>query len=415
MSRLLKEGIISEFCKYCDATEIPWLCALWCSVQTISTALGRDAFLDQGHYTVYPNMYIVLVAGSGRCRKSTAIGIAETFIKAIRPAPNIFSQKASVSALINALASVKHEAEGSVSASAEGIIIVDELTTLIDRGAFASGLISFLISLWDSKDSFEYLTRAHGKEIIYNSCVSILGGSTIEGIKDAIPAISIGAGFTSRIVFVYRPDHDKLMLRTYMSEENKERKKLIIHDLNEVAKIRGSYAIEEKAWKFLETEYLKFMKNSSFVKNRYLAGYSSRRHVMLFKLAMIVSASMNSSREIKLEDVFVARNILQKAEEEMENVLMAIASDEIGDMTNNVLNIITKHKTISRPLLLRLVSHRMQAKDLDVILDTLEQTLQVQIDGCGRKAVYSFKQIKREKKETDSFTENLLKRKDKKK
>ncbi len=394
MSRLLKEGIISEFCKYCGHTEVPWLFALWCAVQTISTALGRDAFLDQGHYTVFPNMYIVLVAGSGRCRKSTAIGIAEMFIKEIRPSPNIFSQKASVSALINALASTKHEEEGTVAASAEGIIIVDELTTLIDRGAFASGIISFLISLWDSKDSFEYLTRAHGKETIYNSCVSILGGSTIEGIKDSIPTISIGAGFTSRIVFVYRPDHDKLMLRTTMSDENKERKKLIIHDLNEVAKIRGAYAIEEKAWKFLETEYLKFMKDSPFVKNKYLAGYSSRRHVMLFKLAMIVSASLNSSREIKLEDVFIARNILAKAEEEMEAVLMAIASDEIGDLTNQVLNIITKHKTISRPLLLRLVSHRMQAKDLDVILETLDQTEQVYTDGCGRKAVYSFKAIK---------------------
>ena len=406
--RRLKKGVLREYLVYSSSTEVPIVFSLWCGLATVSAALGRDAFIDMGHYCIYPNLYTILVAGSAKCRKSTAIDIARGFIHNTVPAIKIFAQKATPVALINALAGDKVVDSTTISSCSEGIIIADELSTLIDRNAFQSGMIGFLTSLWDAKDKFVYHTMGRGQETIYNSCVSILGGSTINWIKESIPITSIGGGFTSRIIFVYQDAYEKLLLRTFMSRDNRERAEHIQHDLNEVAKIRGEFVMEDKLWNFLEEKYASFMKNHPFTQHKYLSGYAGRRFTILLKLCILISASGGDSKEIIAKDISLALALLEEAEKDMPKVLETIAMDEVGAMNFDVLSIIRKHGLIKRKDLVTLVHHQMQAKDLDIILETLNQAGDVRIEIDGKNN-YLYKYIGKEtKRNRVSFTDYVL-------
>jgi hypothetical protein len=404
--RKLKDGVLFDFIKYCSNTEVPSFFALWCGIATISAALGRDAFIDMGHYTIFPNLYVVLVAGSAKCRKSTAISIAGQLLQKIRPEINMFSQKLTPEALIGALSTVKEESDTVLRGSAEGIIVADELSTLVDKNAFNSGMISFLTTLWDSKDSFTYETKSRGKETVYNSCVSILGGSTLEWIKEVIPVTAIGGGFTSRVVFVYRDDYERLILWTKKNEQDRILGDNLLHDLNDIAKLRGEFVVDEKAEAFCDKDYREFMDSHPFLKNRFLMGYAGRRYTILLKIAIIVSAAMSSSRVISLADINVAKKILENAEKQMPLVLRTIATDDSGVLNEEVLKIIYKFKKISRKQLLTLVHHKMQASDLDKIIDTLCQAALVK--EVHEERIIYYQATKIEGGKDMSFTDAIL-------
>lgn len=372
MKRKLPSGILRGIVEYCQDTEVPGIFALWSGISVVSATLGRDCFVSQGHFVVYPNMYIVLVAGSAKCRKSTSINIASRFIESVRPKIKTLSQKMTPEALIGTLSGMMGGEEGStiITAHAEGIAIVDELATMIDANAFKSGMIPILTKLYDCED-FQYETRGRGLEEVSNPCMSILGGSTLHWIKEAIPQVAIGGGFTSRVIFVYRDQVEKLIPWPTKSDTNDKVKADIIHDLNVVAKIRGPFAFNEEAKKVYSEEYVRFIKKSPFFDNKNLAGYSGRRHVLILKISMIVAASERDSRVVDKDDVNVAINILKDAEETMPDVLAQISSEPIGDVCEEVLHIVRHRQTIGRRDLLKLMRHKLVARDLDVILDSL--------------------------------------------
>ncbi len=396
MSRKLPEGILKSFAKFTEDTEIPALFSLWVGLSTISAALSRDCFIDLGHFVVYPNMYIVLVAGSAKCRKSTSINTGRRFMERLNPRIKMLSQKMTPEALIGALSGMTAEGTSKILNEAEGIAVVDELSTLIDRNAFKSGMIPVLTKLYDCED-FPYETRGRGVEFVRNPCLSILGGSTTEWIKESIPAAAIGGGFTSRVVFVFRDSYERLVPWPCMSEETKKLGTLIMHDLNEVAKMRGNFALDDAARERYEQEYKRFMGDSTLFEDQNLSGYAGRRHIMLLKVAMIISASVRDSRIVDDIDMRIAIDAMKMVEADMPRVLKAIRSEFVGDVSEEVLMLIMNHKNIYRSTLVKKMAYKLSSQQLNIILDTLleyrdddgNRIIVIEKDGNRTKYVYT--------------------------
>lgn len=389
MARKLKNGIIKSVCEYAQDTEVPDIFALWSGIACVGACLGRDCFVDQGHFTIYPNMYIVLVAGSAKCRKSTSINMASDFLSNV-PDTRQLSQKMTPEALIAALSGNSGEEGGTVVLQeAEGIALVDELATLIDSKAFANGMIPVLTKLFDCQD-FPYETRSRGVELVRNPCLSIFGGSTLHWIKECIPVVAIGGGFTSRIIFVYRDAVAKLIPWPERSDLSTKLRTGIIHDLCEIKKLRGSFGFTAKAKEVYSKEYKEFIINSKMFESKNLSGYAGRRHVMLLKLSMIISASNKDTREVDVDDVAVAIRVLKNCEETMPKVLNAITSEAIGDISEEVLSIIIRRGTVARHILVQQVSNRLSSRELDIILETLLEMEVINAESIGSKIMYNY-------------------------
>jgi len=312
MTRQCLDGVIEEFCLYNEPTEVPGIYALWTGIFTVAEMMGRECFLDQGHFVVWPNMYVILVAGSAVCRKSTAVRIGLSFIKKVDPPVKILSQRMTGEALISALSGIKIQDKTKIIDEAVGCFVNDELSTLIDKNSFNTPLISILTKLYDC-DDFDYETKARGAERVKNPCLSILGGSTPEWIKGAMPIHAIKGGFTSRFVFVFKASNNKRVAWPKTSPETVERGKRILHDLCEIRKMRGPFGATADAQKMFEDEYIGFL-DGPMKRNPYLSGYVGRRHVTLLKVAMAFSVSRGDDREIKDVDMLKAIKSLRSVE-----------------------------------------------------------------------------------------------------
>ena len=54
------KNFFTEYAILNSNTEIPTGFSSWCGLSAVSAALGRRIYLDMGHFTIFPNMYIIL-------------------------------------------------------------------------------------------------------------------------------------------------------------------------------------------------------------------------------------------------------------------------------------------------------------------------------------------------------------------
>ena len=78
--RKLEGGWIRHYLEFTKGMESPEIFHFWVAISLIATSLGRDVYLDRGYFKLYPNMFIVLLAESEECAKSTAIKIGVNMI-----------------------------------------------------------------------------------------------------------------------------------------------------------------------------------------------------------------------------------------------------------------------------------------------------------------------------------------------
>lgn len=384
------ENFLKDFVELNKGTEIPELFALWCGLSAISSVLGRRVWIDMGTYTIYPNTFVVLVAGSGRCRKSTAIGVAEKLIRNVEPRPNIIAQKITPEALIDALHQVDNSTTDVVREVSEGFVVVDELATFLNKKSYEAGLAALLIPLYDCKDNFEYHTKGQGRSMLNHCCLGLLGASTIDWLRHAVPEEAVGGGLTSRIIFVFVESPMPPVAITTFSQEKKEIQERLIRSLAKVASYQGQMSMSPEAWKYYEDRYNIFWNSSDFFNNHLLTGYASRRFVHLIKVGMLFAVSTNSP-QIEERHLIGADSILTASEQHMPRLLELVTSSDRGAMLNVVREKIFKAGKISRSDLLRMLSSKLDSRELTEITDTLIHSNQIQAVAMGSSIYYQRK------------------------
>jgi len=387
-----KENFLRDYVKLNEGTEIPDLFALWCGIAGISAALGRRVWLDMGTYTIYPNLYVVLVAGSGRCRKSTAVGMIHRLLRQIEPGLNLIAQRITPEAMIESLEVTQVDGEQKFeSKTCEGFVVVDELANFLNKKTYESGLASLLITLFDCPERFDYRTRGRGLESIQNACLGLLGASTIDWIRNAIPADAVGSGLTSRILFIYVSKPPEPIAITSFSEEKKSLKESLLKSLLRISTISGPVHLTPNAWDLYKERYESFYQGSEMFENPLLSGYASRRFVHLLKVAICFSVSDETTSKILVDTnhILGAEQMLEDSERRMAEVINLITATEKGAILNLVYSKIRQAGKLSRHQLLRAFSHRLDNRDLTEVLDTLRQSRKIVVSTAGSEIFYS--------------------------
>ena len=335
---------LKTYLEYTAEQESPEAFHLWTGLAVISATLGRHVFMERGYYTIFPNLYIVLLAGSAKCRKSVSSHIGINFIQELKSKPMIFSQKITNEALIKALLDAKIEGQSC------GIIYASELSVFLGKDSVASGLIPTLTDLYASPSRWSYHTRARGVEFLENVSVCMLGASTMDWLKTAIPADAIGGGFTSRVIFVYQDKPRKAILFPHKTEAMQLLKKDLAEDLNHIRTQRGPMNLTPEAIDFATKWYEKELVVTHDAK---LEGYFGRKHDTMFKLAMCLALAESDDRWIKPIHISHALELLRENEKNLGNVIATITSTDVGETSKTILNMIRENDTISHTDLLR--------------------------------------------------------------
>src|SRR5574342_273867 len=167
-----QESWLRSYLRYTEKHEAPELFHFWVGVSLISAALGRKTFFKKGYYRLYPNFFVVLVAGSARCRKTTAIEIGAQLLKGI-PSVRTTIGKTSTERFIQ---DQVWSGDPKVNPPAT-FIKADELSVFLTRDQQGDKLIDVLTKLFDCPDEFPYKTLSRGEVIIKDSFVTIIAGT----------------------------------------------------------------------------------------------------------------------------------------------------------------------------------------------------------------------------------------------
>ncbi|QDP56814.1 MAG: hypothetical protein Unbinned400contig1000_33 [Prokaryotic dsDNA virus sp.] len=378
-TRLCKEGFLKTYLNYVQKTEVPDYFGMWCGISLISICLNRKCQLANHWPLIFPNMYVILVAGSALQRKSTAIGQAMHLLYQLDDQPIVLAQKMTTEALIGSLSGTLDTmtASGKLASKdlkAQAIIVADELSVFLDREANTTGLIPFLTNIWDTQQGdFEYRTRARNVERLVDPYICLLAGTTVDWLRHAIPEDAVGGGFSSRVIFVTCEKSERVVPWPHKDAEVVEMEERLIHDLTQIRRLSGGFDAHPDAYALYCQLYKEFQETSHLVHDKNLQGYAGRRHVMLMKLAMIHSASQSNSMIVELNDMETANAILEQTEVRMPTITQMLTSTDAGEQLDFVRGVIEKAGQLNRTELIRKVSHKLKARDLDDILSALVQ------------------------------------------
>ena len=337
--RILQSSWIASYMDFTKTQESPELFHFWTSLAVLASAVRRNVFFDRGFYTLYPNLYMVLIEMSARCRKSTALGIGHSMLKALErdSIVRIMHGKATPEALIKAMqhidtqrtprvAGVGENREGdNVHVRQESTLTIhsDELASMIGSQAYSDDLITFMTDIYGSPDSWSYVTKTKGQVHLYNVCLSILGGSTHEWLAKGLKASDFGGGFTGRCIFVVQKA-GKENAWPVKTQEMKNLELNLIEDLRHISEVKGAFKITKDA-KELYVDWYKTRKRASQIDDKRMMGYYERKHDLVLKISMLLSLS-------KSDDLVVTKAILERSFEALEQVetLMPEAFSHVG-------------------------------------------------------------------------------------
>ena len=366
---------LEDYLKYTAPQESPEIFHFWSGVAAIAGVLNRRVSLPRIaangvlYYTNFPGQLSpILIAGSGKAKKSTAINIAKGFMKA--SGVKLFDGKITPEQLLVKLSTLKPQAILTVIAS--------ELSAFLGKQSYNDGLIDILIKLADC-EAHPYETRKMTYDLSgANICVTFFGGSTPMGLSKAIPPQAQEHGFLSRYIWVYSDKSGKIQPLANDEEDvdplllkysNAERDSLILR-LRSFNTLNGKFKWgKSKKW---FDEYYNNFSNSPASEGE---GWPTRRADHLSRLAMILHVSRGGRDLVFSEsDLIRSDHYISELEKNMSKCFSFIGQSTNADQQEKVLKVLREAPvTKVKDLLFRTARYFPNPSEIRSTLIMMEQ------------------------------------------
>ena len=369
---------IYKYLEYTTGQESPTKFHLWSAISTIASTLARNAYMYRGYYAIYPNQYIILVAESALCRKSTAANIAIKDILTQSRTARLLRQKMTAEFLCVELAK-KDAINNAVT------IYAPELAVFLGASAFQSGLIPLLTDLYDCPADADYKTKGAGEFLMKNVCINIMGCTTLDWMSNNMPGDTIEGGFTGRVIFVVAEDPRKRVAWPTVTEEQLNQRQDLIYYIMNLAKKIGEFKPTPKAVKVYEDWYNKLGEPADIR----LRGYQGRKGDHVLKIAMSFAAADDSFGTIDEKHIQLALNSLQTIEKLMPLAFRGAAFSKNSKDVDRVLRQLEKlGGKATHSILLKRNAHYINAEEFKKVIDTLKEMGDVVEETRGRARTY---------------------------
>ena len=396
-----QDDFIDLYLDYTKGQESPRDFHFWTAVSLISGAVGRKIWLPRGHDMLYPNHYVILVAGSAMSRKSSAINIGVGLLR--RATQNkidsglthgistILSGKMTPEALCRAISS--RGLEGMLETDAKPVIadktsrpcylFSSELGVFLSKAAQSNGLVDLLIDWYDCPDVFEYITKTSGSDYVYEVFVSLLSATTPDWIAQNVTSSVFNQGFVGRVIFVHSERSGIRIAHPVVdSVLEKLRDRLVTHIEHRMG-MEGEMELTKDAWDYFEAWYNKREESPGL--DNVQSGFFGREHAHVLKLAMTFSIARRRTLRIHKVDIKDAIGKIAHTFEGLTSIFKEVRyANEIFE-TKIVEGIIKDAKTIDRSTLLRNVYRKMNKDKLDECLSILKAAGVINEDVKTRK------------------------------
>jgi hypothetical protein len=221
-----------------------------------------------------------------------------------------------------ASAEMFQDSEGTMYPQSALTFDSSELGNLIDPRD--PGMMNALIDLWDCRDRLDKITKTSGNDHVEAPFMNMIACTTPAWIGGAFPTLAIGGGFTSRCIFVYAEEKERLIAYPghHVPTGMTEKRNALVEDLTHIAKnIIGPFRLTPEAEEYGEAWYARLHSSPPIgLTGDQFAGYIYRKQTHLHKVAMVLSVSRCDDRIIDLSDYVTADRMLCDNEVDMNEV-----------------------------------------------------------------------------------------------
>lgn len=271
----------------------------------MSAALRRRVYLKMQHGTIFPNLYVFIVAESAKARKSTAMMYGQRILTDSFPDLRIFGDDMTAQGLIKYMYSrAVLKPDGKKEPQGDFVIFSDELADLFssDRTR-AAKMVIMLTTTYMCRDVYDHLTSRDSLERLYNMYPVVLGATDPLNLK-VLPPEAI-AGLTGRLIYVIEREKRHVnpgwIEDTRLELERQYLRECLIHDLQRISNMQGPMSVEPKGRELYDRWYKELSSMESRDKNT--DAFYHRCHTTAIQIAMLLSISRDGSMVVRAEQI----------------------------------------------------------------------------------------------------------------
>lgn len=391
-------SFLDQLLEYTKEAESPRSFFLWSGLAAISAVVKRNIWINKGFYSLYPNVYIMLVARSG-LRKGYPVKLAQRLVEALETT-KVISGRNSIQSIVQELSRQWTLEGGKVLTGAQAFLVNDELGTFLVDDPQAQ---SILTTLYDSfyHDKWANTLKSEGRSVLKDIYITMLSATNRTHLNAFLDSTSVTGGFIGRTLLVYEEKKSQINSLIWNDEATPLDNRPLIAELRRISEANGQIKLTLPAKKLFDSWYHEFNKKlESEDSLEDDTGTSDRLHDHILKISALLSLS--ESNDLKIEEAHLARGI-ELCTGFTTNVKRITAGHGKGDSAEKsrlFLDYLLSQPnfTTKRSKVLSAKYGHIDAIDLDRLVDTMVQAGLLEISGSGGNTIYKL---------ADSYTEQF--------
>jgi len=364
----MPDDFLSTYMDYTKKQESPAEFHLFTAMTLVGAALGRKCYINRGYYKLYPNFFTILVAGSARCRKSTAINIGVDLVKAV-PTLKVVKGKTTPERFIQEI-----EPASANGASINVLVHSSELSVFLSKQQYSEPLIHLLTDLYDCPNEWTYKTKNKGENTLREVFLAIIAATTPDGISKGIPPSALEEGFASRVLFVYRADTDRRNAMPELTPAELDQREYLRIMLVQIGEMAGEFTLAPEAREW----FVDWYNEMEAPVDRRMQGFFGRKHDHLLRFGMVLAAS-ERGMVITKDHLVGALTSVELIETTAPQAFSEIGGDYSTPFQARAITVLQRPKRITPSELLTLL-YPLRAEGFKEIIETLIQSNLVKRD-----------------------------------
>jgi len=368
--------ILQEYLHYTQNSESPESYHIWVFLSMIAAIVGKKTWLRCNYFTVYPNMYIILVSLPGVGKKSTAMRIGREVVMESDAKVQITFDAITREALIGEMEAsfyIFETPNGKRYGSSPVTAIASELITLLSSGPT---MVEFLTDIYDSDKLWRYKTKNKGENAIMNPCLNVISGVTTATFCSRIIKDAVAGGFISRSVIIYDNETRIESPFSLPNEAQLKSRQKVVDRFVEVSQMYGEVIFSKEAKEYFEKWYIEEMQSARH--KTAFTEFHSRKHTHVLKTAMLLSLS-ELTLEISVLCLKAAIELVNRVEHNMKFIYMSAGANRHGDIYIKILSALYIGDTVEYSELLNIFLRDIDEEEFLKQLNTLQSAKYIQI------------------------------------
>ncbi len=331
-------AFLSHYMKFTAGSEVPDNYHWWSGVYALSSVINRQVWISMGQYTLYPNLYVILLGPPGN-GKSLAMDTAQSLVEDVGGI-NFSGDAQTKESLVRYL---RDNCARSLDVNGESFVITPisifatELSHLL--GPNSGHMIDFLTTIYTKDKRYVTKTKNKGDDVIERPFVGLIACTTQDWITTYLKSDIIGGGFTRRVIFVNEPlgasVEDKSKRRPFLTvtPEQAEARLRCLAYCESLKSVKGEFAWHPDAKAAYEHWYM----TRDIPKDPDVQGYHKTKPNQVLKVAMLLSLSQSTELVLTKSSFETSLALFEKTETTLTRVFQGIGRNELHGIANRAL------------------------------------------------------------------------------